>query len=162
MKLSTVCDRLLLANETAGVFIVKRTFLGLLGSTCVAAVLFSLNLNIKNTTDPIPTPIHALLSLVISPLVENALLVTIILLLSSKIKSPIILAFSGALVLSILHGMLAPTWGVFVFFSFFIFSVSYFAWKRARKSNPFLIIFAIHSLHNFPSFLATSIDSYIN
>lgn len=87
-------------------------------------------------------------AVIFSPLVETLLLWGIILIISNFIKSTWGIAILSAFICGVFHSLLAPMWGVIIFWSFVVFSISFIEWRKISKKSAFFITMSIHMCQN--------------
>ena len=114
-------------------------------------IIFDLDPNFKLETGPdVGLGLLDLLGItLVSPIIETYLLVAVIhwverAISSNKIKT----AIYSALFFSILHSILVPMWGVFVFWGFFIYSLALISRNNHGHRDGIYITITLHSLNN--------------
>lgn len=86
--------------------------------------------------------------IVFAPFVETLLLVPVLLLGLKFSKNTVLVACLVALVLSALHSMIHPLWGLFIFAPFVVFCIGFQVWQRNSTFEGAKVAFLIHALHN--------------
>ena len=95
----------------------------------------------------------------VSPIIETYLLIAVIrwverAISSNKVKT----AIYSALFFSILHSILVPMWGVFVFWGFFIYSLVLISRNNRDHRDGVYITITLHSLNNLFAWILVAIQ----
>jgi hypothetical protein len=105
-----------------------------------------------------PPPVRVSISgfvgaVVFSPVFETLLLAFVINILSNWIKPKLPVAGASALLWGAIHGLYAPIWFFGTFWSFFVFSCAFLAWKERSFGAAFVAAALPHALVNLTIFL---------
>lgn len=85
---------------------------------------------------------------VFSPVVETLLMRLVLFLLRLFVKPMPYVAILSALIWAGFHSLLAPSWGLVIFWPFLIFSLCYLTWEAKSKRQAFWMTASLHALHN--------------
>lgn len=125
------------------------------------AISYSIALVLKNAGVELYEPntnnnlfLFSILALIISPLIENYLLLILIIILNKKIEKEISIAVISTVVFSLLHSLVTPAWGLLVFAQFLVFSCTILMYYQDRRMFGYLLSVSIHSLCNLPATLS--------
>jgi hypothetical protein len=98
---------------------------------------------------------HALMDLLISPIAESLMIISIIELFSRLKFSAVTGIIVATLLFSALHGVTIPIWGIICIPGFFIQGASYVYWRRISFWAGLQVIILIHAFSNLVPFLYT-------
>lgn len=132
-------------------YILCAGLMSLIPSLIIAAVLATLGVLNEETGPDFTGPAVLLLLavIVVGPAIETLLMGPVLWVLSHITKRQIWLAVTSALVWAGLHSLAAPPWGLVVFWSFFVFSCSYIAWRQRAWWRAIWVTACIHAFQNF-------------
>lgn len=84
---------------------------------------------------------------VIAPLLETLIMAAVleILLLALPPKWAVVVSSVGW---GIAHSLIAPSWGLVIWWPFLIFSTLYVTWRGQARTLAIAIVFAVHALNN--------------
>lgn len=100
-----------------------------------------------------------LLLVLITPLLETLMMWPLINLISLLTKNIWVVALISAVIWGILHSLQALIWGLVIFWSFFVFSISFQVWRKVSRSAAVYITAGIHAGQNLFSFVALVLGS---
>lgn len=89
----------------------------------------------------------------VSPFFEVGIIYILVSILGWVTESKNIKAIIVAAILSSIHSLVFPFWGLVSFFSFFVFSISYLVWSVRKIWLGLFVSMSIHCLLNFFSLL---------
>lgn len=90
----------------------------------------------------------AILGLVVfSPVVETAAM-GVVLLILLRFVPPTVAIFISAIGWGIVHSLLAPIWGVVIWWPFLVFSTLFVAWHKRSLALAFILPTCVHALQN--------------
>ena len=96
-----------------------------------------------------PNFTYLLVSVVIlGPLIETLLMWPIIAVLSRISTSTMFISIFSAILWAMLHSSLYLIWGLTIFWSFVVFSISFTVWRKISIKKAIFITFSIHALQN--------------
>ncbi len=84
---------------------------------------------------------------VISPLVETLIMAAVLELLM-RFMRPSWAIVASAIGWGVAHSLVAPAWGLVIWWPFLIFSTLYVTWSRRSVWVAVLVVFAVHALQN--------------
>jgi len=131
-------------------YILLMALTSLIPSLLLSVVVTSCGVNdVGPEFDPrIPAGLTVLGIAVISPIIETLLMSLIFLILSFFIRSGLTLAIISAILWGLLHSLLAPAWGLIVWWPFFVFSCAYLTWRKQSWLKAVWVTTCIHFLQN--------------
>lgn len=93
------------------------------------------------------------LLVVFAPVVETLIMGTVLLILTAFLRRELAVAVS-ALGWGAAHSMIAPVWGLVIWWPFLIFSILFVSWRQRSLLAAFLVPMGAHALQNlFPALL---------
>ncbi|MGQ3054784.1 MAG: hypothetical protein ACT6S0_23600 [Roseateles sp.] len=95
---------------------------------------------------------------VFAPLVETLLLAGLLALLSRMSRRPVFVAAASSVLWGCLHGSFGLLWLVGTFWSFYIFSCSYLAWRAQAWWKAYVAAALPHAVLNLTAFLLLLLD----
>jgi hypothetical protein len=84
---------------------------------------------------------------VFSPVVETLIMGSVLLLLL-RFARPAVAIAASAIGWGIAHSMVAPMWGLVIWWPFLVFSTLFVAWQRRSLLLAFIIPMCVHALQN--------------
>jgi len=132
-------------------YILRTGLISLIPSLIISFILGFLGIMNEETSPDIQGSALFLFvgMVVIGPPIETLLMGPILKLLSFMTKYKVRLAIMSAFVWAVVHSLLAPAWGLGVFWPFFVFSCSYLNWRRQAWWRAVLITSGVHAFQNF-------------
>jgi len=113
------------------------------------AFLVGLALPTKSPEFPQVQPASLLLALcILSPLVETLLMLGLFFVLRFFVRKPANLVILSTLLWAGLHSLLAPVWGLGVFWPFLVFSICFLTWEKRSRTHALGMTASLHALHN--------------
>lgn len=100
-----------------------------------------------------PVLIFVLL-VILPPILETLMMWFFIGLIQKLTKHIWLVAIISAFIWGVLHSLQVPIWGLVVFWSFVVFSVSFQVWMKVSRSHAFWVTASIHACQNFVPFIA--------
>lgn len=88
------------------------------------------------------------LVVIFAPIFETFLMIPILFFFTKITKNMIAISLFSALTWAFIHALVTPLHGVFVLFSFFIYSYIFKVWDNISRKHALLIVMAIHALNN--------------
>lgn len=144
---------LTITNENKLIYILKAGFLCFFISIVFGFAInniFDFSLNLDSDIDGSPLSFVDFLGyVIIAPVIETLLMRPIIKLIKCFTVRFWGVIICSAVIWSCLHSLLIPTWGLFIFTSFIIFSTVYLRWEKYSTQAAFSVTASIHALHNF-------------
>ena len=92
-------------------------------------------------------PATVVLLVIVSPLIETLIMAAILELLL-RFLPPVAAIVLSAIGWGIAHSMVAPAWGLVIWWPFLIFSTLYVTWSKRSIWMAVAIVFAVHALQN--------------
>lgn len=125
-------------------------FPSVLLSILLAAVVPNIEESMPDFDVPHIHPLAKFVSIVvISPIVETLLMAAGIYLTARVVRSPWRVALVTGVLWGGLHSLMAPAWGLIIWWPFFVFACAWITWRRRSWSAAFGAVAAIHALQNF-------------
>ncbi len=91
----------------------------------------------------------------VAPMLETLAMIPILALIKIFIKKTVWIALVSALIWASFHSASVPKWGLVVFFSFFIFSISFLSWEKKSITKAIFVTFGIHASINATAFIVS-------
>ena len=89
---------------------------------------------------------------VFAPVLETLIMGGVILVLLRFLSAPVAVLVSSA-GWGVAHSLMAPTWGLVIWWPFLIFSTLFVAWRQRSLALAFAMPMLAHALHNLPTAL---------
>ena len=132
-------------------YIVKAWLLTLLPSLALAAlvgtVFGALFGEPRGPSFPHAGPALVFMLVLFSPVVETLIMVPPLLVLN-RLLGPGPAAVLSAAGWGIVHSLQAPTWGLVIWWAFFVFSWIILAWRKSSLLTGILIVMIVHAMQN--------------
>jgi len=143
-------------------YILTAGLISLIPSLIVAVILAGLGVLNEETSPDFEGPTLFLLIgvIIVGPAVETLLMGPVLWVLSCVVKRRILLAVTSALIWAGLHSLVAPPWGLVVFWPFFVFSCSYITWRQRAWWRAVWVTSCIHAFQNFLPGLLVGLSSW--
>ena len=103
----------------------------------------------------------AILALVLVAPVFETLVMGVVLLILQTFLRPAAAVFVSAICWGVAHSLMAPTWGLVIWWPFLIFSILFVAWRQRSLFAAFAIPAIVHALQNLLPALAVAFPSAI-
>ncbi len=87
--------------------------------------------------------------IIVGPWIETLLMLPIIWLAKRFLSGILRVAVASALTWAVLHSLIAPVWGLGVFWPFVVFSISYLEWSKKSIWKGIAVTALIHTCQNF-------------
>ena len=98
----------------------------------------------------------ALFALVIFAPVSETLIMAAVLAVLLRFLPPIIAILTSAALWGLAHSLLAPTWGLVIWWPFLIFSTLYVVWRQRSLFAGLAVPATVHALQNLPPALVVA------
>ena len=85
-----------------------------------------------------------------APVLETLIMGGVILALLRFFSAPVVVLISSA-GWGVAHSLMAPTWGLVIWWPFLIFSTLFVTWRQRNLALAFAMPMLAHALHNLPS-----------
>ena len=135
----------------------QRGLVSLAGSTLIAWLILATDTKIRDV-DAEYLYIQIFFLVILAPLIENIFLVFIIELLVKNKRSQSLISLISAAALSGIHSLFSPTWGVVVFWPFYIFGAAYIGGRDLGKKRAYFLSVLIHGIQNIPGAVMLFLD----
>ena len=110
---------------------------------------------------PVNDPAFIFLAIVVGPLVETALLVVVLKVIGLVVESANARSGVSGIGWGVAHGIQAPPWFFGTFWSFFVFSRAYLAWRKISRSRGFGAACLPHAIQNTVAFALIRLDGSV-
>lgn len=132
-------------------YILRMAPLSLIPSVAFGLLLTQVGILTDETGPPIQvsSPADFAMIVILSPVVETLILSSILWALAYVTRFFIPRAIMSAVIWGGIHSLIAPAWGLIVWWPFFIFACSFLAWRRKSWNHAFLVALCIHMIQNF-------------
>jgi hypothetical protein len=97
---------------------------------------------------PSDRPGFVVVLVLIAPFLETVLVIVVLKLIRLSVKSPLLSSAISGVGWGIAHGLQAPLWFFGTFWSFFVFSRGYLAWRSISSSHAFAAAWLPHAIQN--------------
>jgi len=148
---SKAVDNLFLVNGFVAKDLILRFLLSVGAGYFIIAILFlggadkinNASVHLKNDT-----LIYAISCLLIAPIIENAMLIGLISLITRFGASNIVAVAFGAAVAAIFHGLFFINWMYVVFVPFFVMGATYIAYRSRSEFQGWIYSIILHAAQN--------------
>jgi len=136
-------------NGNLVVCALQRGLVSFAGSALIAYLLLATDAKIRDANaDYLYFQVFTLV--ILTPLIENFFLVLIIEFLIKNRLSLVRVSLFAAAVLSSIHSLFSPAWGVVVFWPFYIFGAAYIGGRGLGRKRAYFLSVLIHGIQNIP------------
>lgn len=133
-------------------YVVKATVISCVPVITLSWLIYLINPELEKPEFPEEFIVGFIGIVFVSPLIETLLMWPIIYLISLVSKSTWHISIASALLWAVLHSLATPIWGVIIFWSFLIFSISFVEWRKISVKDAYIVTLAIHMIQNLIAF----------
>jgi membrane protease YdiL (CAAX protease family) len=134
-------------DPSAPRYVAKAWLTALLPSIALSALVRLAAADVAAPQFPGEPGMLVLLVVFVGPALETGLLALPLLLLN-RLAGPGPAVIGSALLWAIVHSLVAPAWGLVIWWPFLIMSIAFLTWRRKGLLWALSVAFAIHALQN--------------
>lgn len=140
------------------IYAVKAACISIIPALVIASVLLTSTSLDLSEAEPSSTGFMLFFSQVIfAPVVETFVQLIVIILLLKIIKEKALIIFISAFLWAFIHALIAPLWGLTIFWSFIILSIVCLEYLKYSPTRAFIMTASVHLLQNLFIFISIAI-----